>query len=76
MPASPTCPTPTPAGKWRATIAASNKHGEGPESALSVEFSVGVTTKPIIASVQVGWGGQETGCRGDSCRPSAWLKRC
>ena len=43
------------AGTWKATVAASNKHGEGPESALSAEFTVGVTTKPTINSVQVGW---------------------
>ncbi len=42
------------AGTWKATVTASNKHGESAESELSAEFTVGVTSKPTINSVQVG----------------------
>lgn len=45
------------AGTWKATIAASNRHGEGEESPLSDQFTVGVTSKPVIDSVQVGNSG-------------------
>lgn len=49
------------AGKWKATIAASNQHGEGPESELTSEFTVGVTSKPVIDAVQV-WHGRGSLC--------------
>ncbi|PRW20837.1 Ig-like domain repeat [Chlorella sorokiniana] len=44
------------AGTWKATITASNKHGES-ESPLSAQFTVGVTSKPTISSVQGGPSG-------------------